>query len=77
MIEIEEEKLIRCPVCEAVNIDKGKNNICRRCGSAIYHHRHFGGITLARTGKGQGTGQKNIVRQQHETARACVSDVRR
>lgn len=41
MIEIEENKLIRCPVCEAVNIDKGKENTCRRCGSAIYHHRSF------------------------------------
>lgn len=41
MIEIEEDKLIRCPVCEAVNIDKGKENICHRCGSAIYHHRSF------------------------------------
>ena len=41
MIEIEEDKLIRCPVCDAVNIDKGKKNICRRCGSAIYHHRSF------------------------------------
>jgi len=41
VIEIDEDKLIRCPVCEAVNIDKGKENICRRCGFAIYHHKHF------------------------------------
>lgn len=41
MIEIDEEKLIRCPVCDAVNIDKGKKNICRRCDSAIHHHKHF------------------------------------
>ncbi len=41
MIEIDEDKLIRCPVCEAVNIDKGKKNVCRRCGSAIYQHKHF------------------------------------
>ena len=41
MIEIDDDKLIRCPVCDAVNIDKGKKNICRRCGSAIYHHRSF------------------------------------
>jgi paraquat-inducible protein A len=41
MIEIDEKKLIPCPVCSAVNIDKGKTNICRRCGSAIYHHQHF------------------------------------
>jgi len=41
VIVIDEDKLIRCPVCDAVNIDKGKKNICRRCGSAIYHHRSF------------------------------------
>jgi len=41
VIEIDEDKLIRCPVCDAVNIDKGKKNSCRRCGSAIYHHRSF------------------------------------
>lgn len=41
MIEIDEDKLIRCPICDAVNIDKGKKNTCRRCGSAIYHHRAF------------------------------------
>lgn len=41
MIEIDEDKLIRCPVCNTVNIDKGKKNSCRHCGSAIYHHRSF------------------------------------
>jgi len=41
MIEVDEDQLIRCPVCEAVNINKGKNNICRRCDSPIYQHRHF------------------------------------
>jgi len=41
VIEVAENKLIRCPVCDAVNIDKGKENICRRCGSAIYHHKKF------------------------------------
>jgi len=41
VIEIDEDKLIRCPVCDAVNIDKGKKNACRRCGSAIYQHRKF------------------------------------
>jgi len=41
VIEIDEDKLIRCPVCGAVNIDKGKKNTCRRCTSAIYHHRSF------------------------------------
>jgi len=41
MIEIDESKLIRCPVCDAVNIDKNRRNSCRRCGSAIYHHKGF------------------------------------
>ena len=41
MIEVDEDKLIRCPVCDAVNIDKGKKNTCRRCQSSIYHHRSF------------------------------------
>jgi paraquat-inducible protein A len=41
VIKVDENKLIRCPVCGAVNIDKGKKNICRRCKSAIYHHRNF------------------------------------
>ncbi|MDM5264365.1 paraquat-inducible protein A [Sulfurovum sp. XTW-4] len=41
MIEIDEDKLIRCPICGAVNIDKGKENRCRRCDSAIYHHKRF------------------------------------
>jgi paraquat-inducible protein A len=41
MIEVREEDLIRCPTCEAVNIDKGAKNICRRCNSPIYHHDNF------------------------------------
>jgi len=41
MIEVDEKDLIRCPVCEAVNIDKGKENRCRRCGSLIYGYTHF------------------------------------
>ena len=41
MIEVNEENLIRCPICEAVNLDKGKKNECRRCGSSIYKHHHF------------------------------------
>jgi len=41
VIEIDEDKLIPCPVCDAVNIDKGKKNSCRRCGCAMYHHRSF------------------------------------
>jgi len=41
MIEVKEEELLRCPVCEAVNLDKGKENKCRRCGSHIYKHKKF------------------------------------
>ncbi len=41
MIEIDEDKLILCPLCSAVNIDKGKKNSCRRCDSPIYHHETF------------------------------------
>ncbi len=41
MIEVNEDKLIRCPTCEAVNIDKSEENICRRCGSFIHKHMHF------------------------------------
>lgn len=40
MYLVDTDKLISCPVCEAVNIDKLQNNICRRCGSKIYHHRN-------------------------------------
>ncbi len=41
MIEVDKSKLIFCPICDAVNIDKGKENVCRRCNSSIYHHRSF------------------------------------
>ena len=42
MIEIKEEQLIRCPVCEAVNLNKGEGkNRCRRCDSPIYAHGKF------------------------------------
>ncbi len=41
MIEIDESQLIRCPICAAVNIDKGKKNRCRRCDSVIYQHSGF------------------------------------
>lgn len=41
MIEVDESKLIACPVCDAVNIDGGNENICRRCGAKIYHHKVF------------------------------------
>ncbi len=29
-------KLLLCPICEAVNIDTGKEILCRRCHSKIY-----------------------------------------
>ena len=41
MIEVKEEELLRCPVCEAVNLDRGKKSVCRRCGSPIYRHTRF------------------------------------
>lgn len=41
MIEVDQNRLIRCPVCEAVNIDKGNENVCRRCKSGIYKHSGF------------------------------------
>ncbi len=41
MIEVKENELLRCPICEAVNVDRGKENICRRCGSHIYKHQTF------------------------------------
>lgn len=39
MIEIDKDKLIRCPICEAVNIDKSDINICRRCDSTIHNEK--------------------------------------
>ena len=41
MIEISKEQLIRCEICEAVNIDKEYVNTCRRCGSDIHKHKNF------------------------------------
>jgi paraquat-inducible protein A len=41
MIDLKKENLMRCPICGAVNIDKGNKNICRRCASPIYKHRNF------------------------------------
>ena len=41
MIEVNEDELILCPICDAVNVNKGKKNICRRCNSPIYQHRKF------------------------------------
>ena len=40
-MEIDEDKLIRCPICESVNIDKSNINTCRRCKSKIHHHKYF------------------------------------
>lgn len=41
MTEVDTERLIRCPRCDTVNIDKGKNNRCRRCNSYIYKYHLF------------------------------------
>jgi paraquat-inducible protein A len=40
-MHVENENLIRCPICDAVNINKGKRNICRRCGCGIYRYKNF------------------------------------
>lgn len=40
MIEVNESKLLRCDICEAVNLDKAEETKCRRCGSIIYHQNH-------------------------------------
>ena len=40
MYSVDTDHLISCPICEALNIDREQNNICRRCGSKIYHHRN-------------------------------------
>jgi len=37
MIDVKEENLLRCQICEAVNIDRGDETVCRRCGSTIHH----------------------------------------
>jgi len=37
MIKVANENLLRCHVCEAVNIDRGTKTICRRCHANIYH----------------------------------------
>jgi len=33
------EKLVRCPICEAVNIDKGGKIQCRRCKEMIHDYK--------------------------------------
>jgi len=40
--KINPDKVIRCPVCDAVNYDHGGEIDCRRCGSHIYHHPRYG-----------------------------------
>jgi len=35
-MKMKNNKLIRCPICEAVNQDSGKAIICRRCEEHIY-----------------------------------------
>lgn len=39
MYSVNTDHLISCPICEALNVDREQNNICRRCGSKIHHHR--------------------------------------
>ena len=33
------DKLIRCPICEAVNFDRGGKIVCRRCKESIYREK--------------------------------------
>ncbi len=43
-VEFLEEKMskyIRCPICEAVNIDSGEVVHCRRCHQKIYHAKSY------------------------------------
>jgi paraquat-inducible protein A len=35
------QNLLRCPLCEAVNYDRGRQTKCRRCHSSIYSYRYF------------------------------------
>ena len=39
---LDEKSLIRCPVCEAVNVDRVEQIVCHRCGSHIYRHPNSG-----------------------------------
>ncbi len=34
------DKLVACPICEAVNVDTGRALRCRRCRHKIYHEQH-------------------------------------
>jgi paraquat-inducible protein A len=40
MSEARDEDMIRCPVCEAVNIKQSEITRCRRCDSPIIDHRY-------------------------------------
>ena len=40
-MKIVKDKLIRCPICESVNIKSKNIDICRRCNSHIYKHKNF------------------------------------
>ncbi len=42
----EQIELIRCPICEAVNVDNGGEIYCHRCDSRIYREPKYG---LSRT----------------------------
>jgi len=35
------DKLVRCQVCEAVNLDRSGELFCRRCGEKIHTHRYI------------------------------------
>jgi len=35
------EDLLRCPLCEAVNYDRGRLTKCRRCHSSLYSYKYF------------------------------------
>ncbi|MBN2768704.1 MAG: paraquat-inducible protein A [Campylobacterales bacterium] len=42
MIKMDDvSNLIRCPLCEAVNYDRGMQTRCRRCHSSLYAYKYF------------------------------------
>lgn len=40
MQKVENQKLIACPICDAVNLDTGGELHCRRCKHRVYRHHH-------------------------------------
>ncbi len=38
---MENNTLINCPYCQAVNIDTGDKTLCRRCNSTIHHFKYI------------------------------------